>query len=235
MKSPQHIALIMDGNRRWAKKHGLAIFIGHTKGEDRIEPLIDYAIQKGIKYLTFWGFSTENWQRDKKEVNFLLSLYRNNLHKKMNSFHKKKVRIKVIGNLALFPPDIQKKSQQWMELTKENNAITVNFALSYGGRDEIIRAITKWHEDQKSRPKADRPLDGKLTGEEFEKYLDTSGQPDPDLIIRTGGVQRMSGFLLWQSEYSEFYFTETLWPDFTSVEFQKALDDFDNRKRRYGR
>lgn len=228
---PRHVALIMDGNRRWARERRYPDFIGHKKGEERIEPIIDYAIERGISYLTFWAFSTENWKRGKDEVQFLLNLYRRNLDKKINSFHKKNVKVKVIGNVSLFPEDIINKTKQWEEKTAQNSRITVNFALSYGGRDEILRAIEKW------RASSLRQNSGqaKLTEEEFEKYLDTAGQPDPDLLIRTGGEMRLSGFLLWQIEYCELYFSNKYWPDFTSGEFQKALDEFTIRRRRYGK
>ncbi|MBI3380199.1 di-trans,poly-cis-decaprenylcistransferase [Candidatus Gottesmanbacteria bacterium] len=220
---PQHIALIMDGNRRWARQKGLLEFEGHRKGEQKIEPIIDTAIEMGITYLTFWAFSTENWYRSKKEVAFLLNLYRNDLDKKIDRFHTKNVRINVIGNLSMFPKDIQEKTKKWMEKTKNNKKVTVNFALSYGGRDEIIRAINKWHKQSA------------ITQEEFANYLDTAGQPDPDLLIRTGGEKRLSGFLLWQLEYAELYFTDVFWPDFTPVEFKKAISEYANRQRRFGK
>lgn len=229
---PRHVALIMDGNRRWAKSKGRSSFEGHKKGEEMIEPIIDEAIRMGIPYLTFWAFSTENWLRSKKEVSFLLDLFRNNLHKKVDSFHRKNVRINVIGNISMFPPDIAQKTEQWMEKTKNNNKITVNIALSYGGRDEILRAIYRLRENF-------IPIKSgsnfKLKEEEFEKYLDTSGQPDPDLLIRTGGEKRISGFLLWQLEYTEIYFTDVLWPDFGPAEFQKAIKEYGRRKRRFGK
>lgn len=200
---------------------------GHKRGEKAIEPIIDAAIEMGISFLTFWAFSTENWKRSKEEVNFLLRLYRENLDKKIDRFHKKNVKINVIGNLALFPADIQKKTKEWMEKTKDNTRITVNFALSYGGRDEIIRAIKKMAHSQKQL--------NDVTIEQFSNFLDTAPQPDPDLLIRTGGEKRLSGFLLWQLEYAELYFTDTLWPDFTPEKFQEAVDDFHNRQRRFGK
>jgi len=229
-KSPQHIAIIMDGNRRWAREKGLPEFEGHRIGEQRIEPIIDTAIEIGIPYLTFWAFSTENWYRSKKEVAFLLDLYRNDLDKKVDRFHEKSVRINVIGNLGKFPADIQQKTKNWMDKTKNNKKVTVNIALSYGGRDEIIRAINKWRQNSEFRIQ-----NSELTEEKFNKYLDTAGQPDPDLLIRTGGEQRLSGFLLWQLEYAELYFTDVFWPDFTPLEFKKAIGDFRNRQRRFGK
>ena len=230
MKIPKHVALIMDGNRRWAKKQGLSLLRGHKTGEERIEPIIDKALELGIKYLTFWAFSTENWNRSKKEVEFLLKLYREDLDKKIDGFHRKSVKINVIGNLAMFPSDIQEKTREWMKKTKNNHKITVNLALSYGGRDEILRANEKLLEKSKIKNQK-----SKLTEEEFSRYLDTAGQPDPELIIRTGGEKRLSGFLLWQSEYSELYFSEIFWPEFTADDFLVAIKDYNIRQRRLGR
>lgn len=228
---PKHVALIMDGNRRWARKKGLPIFEGHKVGEERIEPIIDTAIDMGISYLTFWAFSTENWNRSKLEVNFLLRLYRSQLDKKVDSFHKKNVKLNIIGNILMFPKDIQEKTRAWMEKTKNNNKITVNLALSYGGRDEVVRAVKKLNQELRSK---NQELNN-IKKENFEQYLDTAGQPDPDLLIRTGGEMRLSGFMLWQLEYAELYFTEVLWPDFTPVEFRKAIEEYQNRIRRFGR
>jgi len=228
---PKHVALIMDGNRRWARKNGLLIFEGHKFGEERIEPIVDTAIDMGIPYLTFWAFSTENWRRSKVEVNFLLGLYRKQLDKKIDSFHKKNVKLNIIGNILMFPKDIQRKTKEWMEKTKNNKTITVNLALSYGGRDEVLRAIYKLTQESKIK---DQELK-KIKKEEFEKYLDTAGQPDPDFLIRTGGEMRLSGFMLWQLDYAELYFTDILWPDFTPDEFKKALKEYQSRIRRFGR
>ena len=229
-KIPHHVALIMDGNRRWAREKRLPDLEGHRKGEERIEPIVDTAIEMGITHLTFWAFSTENWKRSEREVSFLMRLYRENLHKKVDSFHKKNVRVKVIGNLSMFPKDIYKLTQDWMEKTKNNTTITVNIALSYGGKDEIIRAINKWH-----KKSAVSSQNSEITKEEFEKFLDTNGQPDPDLLIRTGGEKRLSGFLLWQLEYAELYFTDTFWPDFTPERFKEAIEEYNRRQRRFGR
>ncbi len=226
---PKHVALIMDGNRRWAKAKDLPKFEGHRHGVDAIEPIIDRAIELGIRYLTFWAFSTENWRRSKDEVALLLSLFRRQLSQKVDDFHKKNVRINVIGNLAMFPKDLQDKTRAWMEKTKNNNKITVNVALSYGGRDEIIRAINKWHKSEIRNPKSE------ISEEEFEKYLDTAGQPDPELMIRTGAAKRLSGYLIWQLEYAEFYFSDTLWPAFSPDEFDKALLFYQEQKRNFGR
>src|SRR3989338_3683683 len=219
-KIPQHIALIMDGNRRWARLKKIPQLEGHRRGEEAIEPIIDRCIELKIPYLTFWAFSTENWYRDKKEVNFLLNLFRHNLDRKIDSFHRKNVRLKIIGNLQKFPRDLVVKTEKWIDKTKNNKGITVNLALSYGGRDEIIRAVKKIPPKQLSN----------LTVRQFSKFLDTASQPDPDLLIRTGGEKRLSGFLLWQLEYAELYFTPAYWPDFTPGEFDKALNFYRNRK-----
>jgi undecaprenyl diphosphate synthase len=216
----------MDGNRRWARKNGLTPFKGHILGEERIEPLIDYAINLGICYLTFWAFSTENWKRQKSEVEFLLTMFRNDLAKKVDSFHAKNVKLNIIGNLSMFPKDIQEKTNEWMERTKNNTKITANIALSYGGRDEIVRAMKKAYRTPHTAES--------ITQETISNFLDTAGQPDPDLLIRTGGEQRLSGFMLWQLEYTELYFTDVLWPEFTPEEFEKALEEFRLRQRRFG-
>lgn len=227
---PKHVAFIMDGNRRWAKAHKLPVFKGYFVGQDRIEPLIDYAIELGVSHLTFWAFSTENWKREKREVEFLLNLFRENLAKKVDRFHQKNVRLNLIGDLKAFPRDIQKRVREWVTRTKNNTKITVNVALNYGGRDEIIRAINKWNQESRIRNKGT-----KITAEEFSNYLDTASQPDPDLLIRTGGVIRLSGFMPWQLEYTELYFSDVYWPDFTPREFKKALLEYQRRKRNFGK
>ncbi|OIO12923.1 di-trans,poly-cis-decaprenylcistransferase [Candidatus Gottesmanbacteria bacterium CG11_big_fil_rev_8_21_14_0_20_37_11] len=228
---PKHVAIIMDGNRRWARKNRLPSFEGHRRGEEKIEPIIDMAIEMGIPFLTFWAFSTENWKRSKEEVSFLLNLYRNVLDKKIDKYHKKNVRINVIGNISMFPGDIQEKTQKWMEKTKNNKIITVNIALSYGGRDEIIRGVN----NMLQRLTTQKEKIGKITADALKNYLDTKGQPDPDLLIRTGGEKRLSGFLLWQLEYAELYFTDVNWPDFYPSEFKKAIEEYQLRQRRFGK
>ncbi|MCH7951607.1 di-trans,poly-cis-decaprenylcistransferase [Patescibacteria group bacterium] len=228
---PQHVALIMDGNRRWARKRGFFPLKGHLAGEERIEPIVDRAIELGIGYLTFWAFSTENWKRTKREVGFLLNIFRDNLSKKVESFHRKNVKINVIGNVSMFPNDIQEKTKAWIEKTKHNSAITVNIALSYGGRDELLRAIVTLAGEIRNSKFEIR----NLTEQSFAQFLDTAGQPDPDLLIRTGGEFRLSGFMLWQIAYTELYFTDTYWPDFTPKEFDKAIAEYQSRQRRFGR
>lgn len=215
----------MDGNRRWARTHHLPLIAGHTKGYQMIEPLIDFAHKKEIQYLTFWAFSTENWNRDKKEVEILLQIFRKlfagDLVKRLQ---KNGVKVCVLGDFQAFPNDIVKSIKGLIETTKDNKAITVNIGLNYGGRPEIIRAVNQIIKD--SVKQVDEQL--------LSTYLYTKDQPDPDLIIRTSGEQRLSGFLPWQSVYSELYFPEIYWPDFTTKEFEKALIEFEKRKRRFG-
>jgi len=231
-KTPQHVAIIMDGNRRWAASRGFGPVDGHrVAAEETIEPVVDRAIERGIKYLTFWAFSTENRNRDKVELSGLFRVFRHALKTKIKSLAEKGVRIRLIGDINWFPKDIAKKVKQIVFLTKEKDTITVSFALNYGGRDEILRAVKKlFKEVELGRVKIEE-----VTELDFEKNLDTNGIPDPDLIIRTGGETRLSGYLPWQSVYSELYFTKVLFPDFTPREFDKALFDYQERDRRFGK
>ena len=222
----------MDGNRRWAASRGFGPVDGHrVAAEETIEPVIERAIERGIKYLTFWAFSTENRNRDKVELAGLFRVFRHALKTKIKKLAEKGVKIILIGDINWFPKDIAKRVMQIVSLTKDNNTITVSFALNYGGRDEILRAVKGlFKEVEVGRIKIE-----KLTELDFEKHLDTVGIPDPDLIIRTGGETRLSGYLPWQSVYSELYFTEVLFPDFTPREFDKALFDYQKRDRRFGK
>ncbi len=224
---PQHIAIIMDGNRRWAKKNKLSILRGHEYAADKvIENIVEHAAKRGVRFITFWAFSTENWKRNKREVDGLLNILRVSLKNKIELFIKKGVRLKVIGDLSKFPDDIKKGISQAIEKTQDGKNITAVLAVNYGGRDEIIRAIEKSKiKNQKS----------KITQDDFNSFLDTAEIPDPELIIRTGGEKRLSGFLLWQSEYAELYFCDTLWPDFSSQHLDTAILDFQKRDRRYGK
>lgn len=214
---PTHVGIIMDGNRRWAKKRGLAAIAGHGVAVDNtVESLIERAGELGVKYLTLWAFSTENWGREEEEVTGLMNLFRKSLQTQVAKFIAKGARLKTIGDLSKFAPDIQEGLKKAEYESSKNEKITVTFALNYGGRDEIKRAVEK-------------------AGENFEKYLDTAELPDPDLIIRTGGDLRLSGFLMWSAAYSELYFTETLFPDFNKEEFDKAIEEYQSRQRRYGK
>jgi undecaprenyl diphosphate synthase len=232
MTTPQHIAIIMDGNRRWARERGLDVVLGHKKmAEEGIKNVVDAAAKLGVKYLTLWALSTENWNRDAREVAFLMELFRSVFTTQAAKLHQRGVRIRTIGDLSRFDRDIQDNIQKWTAETSKNTGITVVFALNYGGRDEILRAVQKITHDVT----AGKRTDDKLTEAQFAQYLDTAGLPDPELIIRPGGEQRMSGYLLWQSNYAEFYFTPTLMPDFGEAELVKAIEDFNNRQRRFGR
>jgi undecaprenyl diphosphate synthase len=243
-----HVAFIMDGNRRWAKERKLPLSAGHTKGYKAIEPLINFAHKKGIKHVTFWAFSTENWNRDQKEVALLMQIFRRlfkgSIFKRL---HKNGVRIRILGELDPFPEDIAKKVREIVEETKHNTAITVNIALNYGGRAEILRAVNKILREKQSfvipakagiHTRGSRIKSGmtmEIDEETFAHYLYTEDQPDPDMIIRTSGEERLSGFLPWQGAYSELYFPKTYWPDFDEKEFEKALLEFENRQRRFGK
>lgn len=223
---PKHVAFIMDGNRRWAQERGMDKLKGHYEGEQRIEPLVDHAIELGISHVSFWALAIKNWHRSQREIRVLLTLYRENLRKKVDAFHRKNVRVNVIGNLGMFPKDIRTMTREWVKRTENNTTITVNIALSYGGRDEIVRAV-------KQLVKENVPF-AKISEKTISDRLDTAGQPDPDLIVRTGRVVRTSGFFLWQAEYAEWYFTDVLWPDFTVAEFDKALAWYQRQKRNFG-
>lgn len=214
---PTHIAIIMDGNRRWAKAHGLNVLAGHQKVADEIlEPLVEHAASRGIKYITFWAFSTENWNRDRAEVEGIMRIFRHVIKNRWARLHEKGVRVRVIGDISKFSQDLQDALRKVIEQTKDNKKITAVFALNYGGRDEIKRAVKKG-------------------GEDFEKYLDTQDIPDPDIIMRTSGEQRLSGFLPWQSVYSELYFSSWYMPEFTPEKLDEAIEEYTNRKRRFGK
>lgn len=229
---PTHIAVIMDGNRRWAREHGLPVLEGHRRVADAIlEPLIEYAADSGISYMTFWAWSTENWKRDSKEVEGIMRIFRHIIKDRWDRLHKKGVRIKVIGDISKFAPDIRESLEKVIEQTKDNTRITAVFALNYGGRDELLRAFEKLSKEISSS-KSQAP---KLTEELLSTYLDTKGIPDPELIVRTGGEQRLSGFLLWQSQYSEFYFPQWYMPDFTQDKLDEVISEYQKRQRRFGK
>ena len=222
---PHHVAIICDGNRRWARAQGLAVFMGHRRAAEQVfEPLIQRASDRGVRFLTFWVFSTENWKRNATEVEYLLSLLREFFDRQVARLHEQKMRFAVIGNIQKFPQDIQERITRGIELTQENEGITVIFALNYGGRDEIVRTVNRIRQLSSSE----------VTAVEFSNYLDTAGLPDPDFIIRTGGEQRLSGFLLWQSEYAELAFPEFLLPDFSPEKLDELLGEYAERQRRFG-
>jgi undecaprenyl diphosphate synthase len=211
----------MDGNRRWAKQKGLHPLQGHEYVANTvIKTLVTKCIEENISHLTLWAFSTENWNREENEVAGIMELFRRGFSKSSKQLHEMGVRLNAIGDLSRFPEDIQTSIRQWIEKSAQNQKITVTFALNYGGRDEITRAVNKF---------VAQPTDS------IADYLDTAGMPDPDLIIRPGGEKRLSGFLPWQGVYSELYFTDVLMPDFQADELDKAIQDFHQRHRRFGK
>lgn len=223
----QHVAIIMDGNRRWAKQKGLSPTDGHREAAVKtIEPLIQECVDQKIPYVTFWAFSTENWKRDKEELSAIFNVFRFALKNLAIKFIKEGVKLNILGEVNRFPDDIAKQCLDFVNKTRKNSKITVTFALNYGGRAEIIKAVKKIVE---------QGLDSdEITEELFTSNLNTSEIPDPDLIIRTGGEQRLSGFMPWQSIYSELIFTPTLFPDFSVEQFRLALEEFCQRERRFG-
>lgn len=221
-KTPLHVAFIMDGNRRWAKQRNLPTNFGHKKGLETLEKIISLCVKKGIHYLTFYAFSTENWQRSKKEVSNLLKLMGEAIEKKACKLQKRGARVKIIGRMDDLPSDLRKKFEELEKRTSKNKTINVAFAISYGGRAEIVDAVNKI----KSKNISEKLISKNLYAPDF---------PDPDLIIRTGGSQRLSGFLLWQSAYSELYFSKVLWPDFNEVELEEALNFFSKQQRNFGK
>lgn len=224
IKTPNHLGIILDGNRRWAKERGLPAFEGHRRGLETVKKVIKWCKERGIKILTLFVFSTENWKRKKSEVNFLMKLTQKAFTNDLKEFQKEGIKIKVIGQRERLPKFLQKAIAEIEELSKDNKEMTLNSALSYGGRAEILEAIKKIIA-KKIPPE-------KITEETMKENLWTS---DVDLIIRTGKEQRISNFLIWQAAYSELYFCPKYWPDFTEKDLDKALLDYANRQRRLGK
>ncbi len=227
---PQHVAIIMDGNGRWAKKQGLLRVQGHEVGVQRVEEIIKAAQDKGIRFLTFYAFSKENWRRPKEEVAFLMGLLSSYLDKKIDAMIKNNCVFNVIGEMGDLAAILQKKLTQAMETSKNNTGLVVTFALSYSSRREILRACQKIAEQ--ATQGAIKPSE--ITEEIFSRSLYTANMPDPELLIRTSGEMRISNFLLWQISYAELYITQKFWPEFTRDEFEKALEDYRGRERRFG-
>ena len=230
MRVPNHIAIILDGNGRWAKKRGMPRSYGHVKGCENLEDICEVAKELGVKYLTVYAFSTENWKRSKEEVDGLMKLFRNYLKKCIKISQKNNMRVKVIGDVSAFDPDIQESIAKLENFSKDFTELHFQIALNYGSRDEITRAVNRMLEDQKAG-KLETPVEE----ETISNYLDTAGIPDPDLMIRTSGEQRLSNYLMWQHAYSEFYFTDVPWPKFDKAELVKALEAYTIRDRRYGK
>lgn len=224
---PTHIAIIMDGNGRWARSRGLPRNAGHRAGVENLRPVLEASVEFGIKYLTVYAFSTENWDRPADEVQGLMNIMEDVIDRELSELHENGVRLRHLGHLERLRPALQQKVLNGIELTKNNTRIILNIAWNYGGRDEMVRAIQKLIED--GVPAKD------ITEDLVGKYLYTAGCPDPDMIIRTAGDQRVSNFLLWQGAYAELYVTPTYWPDFGRDELQSALVEFASRERRFGR
>ena len=229
MRVPNHIAIILDGNGRWAKKRGMPRSFGHVKGCENLEDICEVAKELGVKYLTVYAFSTENWKRSKEEVDGLMKLFRNYLKKCIKISQKNNMRVKVIGDITAFDSDIQESIEKLEDFSKDFTDLHFQIALNYGSRDEITRAVNRMLEDQKAGK-----LETPLSEDTISDYLDTAGIPDPDLMIRTSGELRLSNYLLWQLAYSEFYFTDVPWPDFKKEELVKAIEKYNERDRRYG-
>ena len=230
MRIPEHVAMILDGNGRWAKKRGLPRQMGHKKGCETLEQVVEDAARIGIRYLTVYGFSTENWKRPEAEVGALMQLFRFYAKRLLKIAKEHDVRVKMIGERNRFAPDLIAAINSLEEETKDAKGMTFIIAVNYGGRDEITRAVRRVMEDAKA---------GKLSPEEmdetvFSSYLDTAGIPDPDLLIRTSGELRLSNYLLWQLAYTEIVVTDCLWPDFNQEELEKAIVQYNKRERRFG-
>jgi len=230
---PNHIAIIMDGNRRWAKKRHLPTNLGHKEGAQRLEDIAEYCSKLGVKYLTVYAFSTENWRRSEEEVNYLMDLLADSITDFDKRFKGQHGRIKLIGDINGLPQRLQDGIRHIEETTKDSkDGTTVNVAINYGGRPEIVNATKQIAEDYKNGKIASL---NDINEELVSNYMYTKGDPDPDLIIRTGGDIRMSNFLTWQGVYSEFLFTDCLWPDFKEQELDKAIEEFNKRKRNFGK
>lgn len=230
MRIPQHVAIILDGNGRWAKSKGMPRNYGHAQGSKNVERICEDAYRMGIKYLTVYAFSTENWSRPADEVEALMKLLRNYMKTCLKTAAKNDMKIRVIGDTSRLDEDIRSRIGELEEATKNNGGLNFQIAINYGSRDEIVRAARHLAEDV---------LKGRISPSEIDEaciegYLDTHDIPDPDLLIRTSGEQRLSNYLLWQLAYTEFYFTEVLWPDFTKEELQRAVEYYNARDRRFG-
>lgn len=230
MKIPQHIAIILDGNGRWAKSKGMPRNYGHAQGSKNVERICEDAYRMGVKYLTVYAFSTENWNRPEDEVAALMKLLRNYMKTCLKTAAKNDMKIRVIGDITRLDEDIQSRILELEDATRDNGGLNFQIAINYGSRDEIVRAVRKIAAEAACGKISDSEIDEAC----IERYLDTYDIPDPDLLIRTSGEKRLSNYLLWQLAYTEFYFTDVLWPDFTKEELMKAIEYYNTRDRRYG-
>ncbi|MDI6819500.1 MAG: polyprenyl diphosphate synthase [Candidatus Hodarchaeaceae archaeon] len=229
-KMPKHVAIILDGNRRFAREAGLEEWRGHVLGAEKLEEVLGWCQELGIKYGTVYAFSTENFNRPSKEVEALMDLFAERFEKIATDVHKNKVRIRVIGDLSRLPERVVAAIKKAEEATRDHDAYFLNVAIGYGGRAEIVSAVRRICERVKGGELKPEDIDEPLIG----SHLYTAGEPDPDLIIRTSGEERLSGFLLWQSAYSELYFCEANWPEFTRIDFLRAIRTYQGRERRFG-
>ena len=227
---PKHIAIIMDGNRRWAKAHKLPVKVGHKKGAETIEKIVRYANKLGVKHVTAYAFSTENWKRSEEEVTALMSILKQYLDDFSKKADTENFRIRVLGDISVLRQDLQKSIYDAMERTKNNTGVSFNIALNYGGRDEIVKATQKIAEEVKNGKIEIKDINEEL----FSKYLYTYDIPDPDLMIRTSGELRISGFLIWQLAYTEFLFVDKYWPDFNEADLDMAIEEYKKRNRKFG-
>ena len=230
VKIPSHIAIILDGNGRWAKKRNMPRNYGHTQGSKTVEKICEDAYKIGVKYLTVYAFSTENWKRPRDEVDAIMKLLRSYLQTSKKTAKKNNMRVRILGDKTGLSEDIQKSIDELEKVSRENTGLNLQVAINYGGRDEIIRAVKALSLDIKKNTIAIDNIDENV----IENYMDTKGIPDPDLLIRTSGEKRLSNFLLWQLAYTEFYFTDVLWPDFDKKELMKAIEYYNSRVRRFG-
>lgn len=226
-KLPTHVAMIMDGNGRWAKRRGLPRLAGHRAGTENLRQVITSTVEFGVKYLTIYAFSTENWDRPQQEVEGLMDIVAEVIDRELDELNRQGVQLRHIGRLDRLKPKLREKVLKAIELTKENTRLVLNIAFNYGGRDELLHAFRQIIEKQ-------IPPD-QITAKTISQHLFTAGTPDPDLVIRTSGEMRTSNFLIWQAAYAEWYVTPTFWPDFNKEEYRKALQSFEQRERRFGR
>ncbi|HKM22837.1 MAG TPA: isoprenyl transferase [Lachnospiraceae bacterium] len=230
MNVPNHIAIILDGNGRWAKSKGMPRNYGHAQGSKNVEMICEEAYKMGVQYLTVYAFSTENWNRPKEEVDALMKLLRNYMKTCLKTAAKNRMCVRVLGDKTGLDADIRERIEELEQATKDNDGLHFQIALNYGSKDEILRAVNHLIEDRENG----KISKDKVTAECLEGYLDTAGLPDPDLLIRTSGEQRISNFLLWQLAYAEFYFADVHWPDFSKEELIKAIEVYNSRDRRFG-
>ncbi|QBZ83309.1 Ditrans,polycis-undecaprenyl-diphosphate synthase ((2E,6E)-farnesyl-diphosphate specific) [Hydrogenovibrio crunogenus] len=226
---PKHIAIIMDGNGRWAKKRMLPRFVGHQKGLNAVKRVVSRCAELGVDSLTLFAFSTENWKRPEEEVNKLMGLFLKALQKEVSKLHENQVRLRIIGDRDAFNEEIQAHIVQAEQLTENNTGLTLNIAANYGGRWDVVDAVKRWHQANPTKEVSD------LSESDICHYISLADQPVPDLLIRTGGEQRISNFLIWQMAYAEFYFCDELWPDFNEESIDRAIASFQQRERRFGK